>query len=214
MSKQDDRLEEKIIALEEGAEPEKVMGGRSNSSVLQSLVNLAASIRDLPHPELDQQTIQSDKRRLISAAREKNRASRNSRATKSSGFTGLWLFVPAVAGVALILLMAFVLSAGAGLYFSGPRGAQTAILTDAAGVLEVSDTGVAGDWRLVTNGDKVRAGQRLRTGDESWVTLEFFDGTRTTLAPNTDLVLNKIDGDWGDELQVELIQNKGETNHE
>ncbi len=109
MSKQDDRLEEKIKVMEEGVEPETVIGGSSNSSELKSLVSLAASIRDLPHPELDQKTIQSDKRRLISAARENNRTSRNSRATKSNGFTGLWLFVPAVAGVALILLMAIVL---------------------------------------------------------------------------------------------------------
>jgi hypothetical protein len=212
MSKEDDRLEEKLNALEE-AQPENVMGGSSNSSGLKPLVSLAASIRDLPHPELDRQTVQSEKRRLVSAAREKNRASQNTQATKSSGFTGLWLFVPAVAGVALIMLMVFVLSAGVGFYFSGPSGAQAATLTNATGVLEVSATGFAGDWRLVSDGDEVGSGQRLRTGDESWVTLEFFDGTKTTLAPNTDIVLDKIDGNWGNELQVELIQNQGETNH-
>jgi hypothetical protein len=214
MSKQDDRLEGKLKAMEEGEQPEKVIEGSSNSSELKSLVSLAASISDLPHPELDQQTIQSEKRRIISAAREKNRARHNSKPTKSSGFTGLWLFVPAVAGVALIMLMVFVLAAGVGLYFSGPSGAQAATLTDAAGVLEVSDSGFAGDWRLVSNGDEVRSGQRLRTGDESWVTLEFFDGTQMTLAPKTDVVLNKVEGNWGDELQVELIQNQGETNHQ
>jgi hypothetical protein len=158
--------------------------------------------------------VQADKRKIVSIAREKNTTHVKPKGSKPNGLSSRWLFVPIFGGLALILLMVFVLAAGAGIYFSGPRGAQTAILTDAAGVLEVSDSGVAGDWRLVSNGDKVRAGQRLRTGDESWVTLEFFDGTRTTLAPNTDLVLYEIDGNWGHELQVELIQNEGETNHQ
>jgi hypothetical protein len=46
------------------------------------------------------------------------------------------------------------------------------------------------------------------------VTLEFFEGTQTTLAPNTDLMLENIDGQWGNVLQVELIQNEGETKHQ
>jgi hypothetical protein len=214
MSKQDDRLEEKLSALEEGGQPEEIMRGSSNSSGLKPLVNLAASLRNLPHPEQDQRTVQTEKRRIISAAREKYRGSQNTESTKTDRFTGLWLFVPAVAGVALILLMVFVLAAGVGLYFSGPRGAHAATLVGATGVLEVSDSGFAGDWYQIASGDKVRSGQRLRTGDESWVTLEFFDGSQMTLAPNTDLVLNKVDGNWGDELQVELIQNQGETNHQ
>jgi hypothetical protein len=214
MSKQDERLEEKLNALEEGEQQGDVMAGSSNSSELKSLVNLVASIRNLRHPEQDQQTVQTEKRKIISAAREKNPANKPTRSTKTKGFTGLWLFAPAVAGVALIVLMVFVLAAGAGLYFSGPRGAQAATLIEASGVLEVSNSGLAGDWYQVANGDRVRSGQRLRTGNESWVTLEFFDGSQMTLAPNTDVVLNNVDGDWGDELRVELIQNQGETNHQ
>jgi len=214
MSKQDDRLEERLSVLEEGGQAEKSMVGNSNSSELKSLVSLAASIRNLPHPELDQQTIQTEKRRILSASREINRSKRNSKPAESGGITGLWLFVPAAAGAALIVLMVFVLAVGAGLYFSGPSGAQAAVLTGAVGVLEVSDTGYADDWLPVADGDKVHSGQRLRTGDESWVTLEFFDGTNVTLNPNTDLVLSKVSGDWGKVLQVELIQNGGETYHQ
>jgi hypothetical protein len=214
MSKQDERLAEMLSALDEGAQPESVFKGEGESNELASLVNLAVSIRELPHPELDRRTIQSDKRKLVSAAREKTRSNLSTRFSNNGSFTGQWLVIPAVAGVALIMLMVFVIAAGAGLYFAGPRGAQAAVLTDAVGVLEVSDSGVAGNWHAVSNGDKVRTGQRLRTGDESWVTLEFFEGTRTTLAPNTDVVLDTVDGNWGNELQVELIQNRGETNHE
>jgi hypothetical protein len=87
-------------------------------------------------------------------------------------------------------------------------------LTDAKGTLQVSDSGVSGDWHAVSNGDKVRAGQRVRTAADSWVTLEFFEGTQTTLAPNTDLMLENIDGQWGNVLQVKLIQNTGQTEHD
>jgi hypothetical protein len=214
MSNRDDKLHEMLSTLEEGIQPENVLKGEDSSSKVADLVYLAASIRNLAHPKLDQQSIQSDKRRLFSAAREKYQMKQSTRSPDNGRFSGQWLFVPAVAGVAVIVLMVFVLAAGVGLYFSGPRGAQAATLVDATGVMEVSDTGFSGDWRLVSNGDQVRSGQRLRTGEDSWVTLEFFEGTRTTLSPNTDLMVNRIDGNWGDVLQVELIQNSGETNHD
>jgi len=213
MSERDDKLEQKIQSLEEGEPVEHLIKGDDISTELSSLVNLAASIRDLPHPELDRQAIQSEKHRIISATRDRNRANQRRQGSKVGGFTGQWLFVPAAAGLALILLMVFVLAAGAGIYIAGPRGAHTATLTDAKGTLQVSDSGVSGDWHAVSNGDKVRAGQRVRTAADSWVTLEFFDGTQTTLAPNTDLMLENIDGQWGNVLQVELIQNTGQTEH-
>ncbi len=214
MSKRDDRLAELLSALDEGAQPESVLKGEGEASELASLINLAVSIRDLPHPELDRHTIQSEKRRLVSAARAKSRAKQTVRISNNGSFTGQWLVAPAIAGAALIILLVFVIAAGVGLYVAGPRGAQAAVLTDAVGLLEISDNGIGGDWHAVSSGDQVRTGQRIRTGDESWVTLEFFEGTQTTLAPNTDVVLDTIDGNWGNELQVELIQNRGVTNHE
>ncbi|MES0361464.1 MAG: FecR domain-containing protein, partial [Anaerolineales bacterium] len=213
MSERDDKLEQKIQSLEEGEPVEHLIEGGDNSDELSSLINLAASIRDLPHPELDRQAVQSEKLKIISATRERNRRNQRQQGSKVGGFTGQWLFVPAAAGLALILLMVFVLSAGAGIYIAGPRGAHTATLTDAKGTLQVSDSGVSGDWHAVSNGDRVRAGQRVRTAADSWVTIEFFDGTQTTLAPNTDLMLENIDGQWGNVLQVELIQNAGQTEH-
>ncbi|UCE00354.1 MAG: FecR domain-containing protein [Chloroflexota bacterium] len=214
MSNQDDKLQERLTALEEGKEPDRNAAENNNSSELSSLVRLAASIRDLPHPELDGGTVQSEKRRMISAAREKGSYRRNQKPAKPGGFTGLWLFVPSVAGVALLVMMVFIIAAGAGLYFSGPRGAQAAVLSDAVGVLEISDSGFAGDWHPIAAGAKVQSGQRLRTGENSQVTLEFYDGTQVTLRSNTDVVVSKVAGDWGKVLQVELIQNGGETYHQ
>jgi hypothetical protein len=214
MSKRDDYLEEKLSALEQGAEPSNFLLGDVDSGEEAALVNLATSIRNVTHPELDQVSVISEKLKIISAARDKFPAKKGLRASLNGRFSGQWLFVSGVAGAALILLMAFVMAASVGLYFSGPRGAQAATLVDVTGVLEVSDTEFAGDWHSISSGDKVRSGQRLRTGADSSVKLVFFEGTQTTLGPNTDLVLNKIEGSWGNELQVELIQNGGETDHQ
>jgi hypothetical protein len=213
MSEQDDKLAKRLQSLEEGKSLEHVLEDNDNSEELSSLVNLAASIRELHHPELDSQAIQSEKHKIISMTQARNRANQRRQGSKVGGFTGQWLFVPAAAGLALILLMAFILAVGSGIYVAGPRGAHTATLTEAQGVLEVSDSGADGDWQAVSNGDKVRSGQRIRTRADSWVTIAFFDGTQTTLSPNTDLMLDKIDGDWGNVLQVVLVQNMGESEH-
>ena len=50
MSERDDKLEQKILSLEEGEPVEHLIKGDDISTELSSLVNLAASIRDLPHP--------------------------------------------------------------------------------------------------------------------------------------------------------------------
>jgi hypothetical protein len=214
LSNRDDYLEEKLSAFEQGAESSNFLLGDIDSGEEAALVNLAASIRGVTHPELDQETVLSEKRKIISAARNSYPVRKSFNTSLNGRFKGQWLFVSGVAGAALILLMAFVLAASVGLYFAGPRGAQAATLVDAAGVLEVSATGVAGDWYSVSNGDKVQAGKRLRTGADSAVTLVFFEGTQATLGPNTDLVIHTLDGNWGNELQVELIQNGGETDHQ
>ncbi len=214
MSKRDDYLEEKLSEHEQGADSRNYLLGEVDSGEEAILVNIANSIRDLAHPEQDRETIQSEKRKLILAARERFPVKRGIRASLNGRFTGQWLFATAVTGAVLVLLVAFVIAAGVGIYFAGPRGAQAATLVDGTGILEVSDIGLAGNWMAVSSGDTVHSGQRLRTGADSSVTLVFFEGTQATLGPNTDLVLNKIDGDWGKQLQVELIQNGGETDHQ
>ena len=214
MSKRDDYLEEKLSEHELGAESRNYLLGEIDSGEETVLVSMANTIRDLDHPEQDYETVQSEKRKIISAARKRFPANLGIRRVLNGRFKGQWLFASAVAGASLVLLMAFVLAAGVGLYFAGPRGAQAATLVDGTGVLEVSDTGLSRDWQSISSGDTVKSGQRLRTGADSGVTLVFFEGTQATLGPNTDLVLSKIDGVWGNELQVELIQNTGETDHQ
>jgi hypothetical protein len=213
MSKSDDKLEKELQAMERGVPMDRILAEESASSETISLVNLAAAIRDLPHPKQDNQAVESQRQKITTAAREKSLPNEKTHGKKGGMLTDRWWLIPAFSGLALALLMVFILVAGTGIYFLGPRGAHAATLTDIAGRIQVSSSDESNDWYLVSNGDQVRSGQRIRTGGNSWVTLVFFDGTRTTLAPNTELMLTKIDGGWGNVLQVVLNQRAGQTDH-
>jgi hypothetical protein len=199
MSDYDEKLEEKLHALENGVPLDRLVKSEdTNSSETGSLVRLAAEIRTLPHPERSPQKVQADKRKIIIAAQEKQALKVKPKRSRASVLNSQWLFVPILGGLALMLMMACILVAGAGYYFLGPISAHRVMLTDLTGKVQVADLDSAMNLRLVSNGDMIGTGQRIITGDDSWVTLEFFDGSQTTLSPNTDLALNKIDGNWGD----------------
>lgn len=213
MYNQDDQLEEALNrAVLDQESQHGAQHAIADDDQIASLVNLAASIRELPHPDRSAGTVHAEKRRIMSAAQGKNQVKRRSFWSRNGGFTGQWMVLPAVAGAALLVLMVFILAVSAGVYFAGPRGAQAAELSSLNGVVEMVATD--GEWSPVSNGDRLQSGQRVRTLNESWVTLTFFDGTQVTLEPNTDLMLSKVDGAWGKRLQVAMIQNEGETNHQ
>jgi len=213
MYNQDDQLDDALnrtpsdLEQQHGTQPADQYGEQ-----IASLVKLAASIRELPHPDRNTGTIRAEKRRIMTAAESKNQVKRRFSWSRNGGFTGQWMVLPAVAGAALLVLMVFVLAVSAGVYFAGPRGAQAAELSSLNGVVEV--LAEDGGWSPLSNGERIQSGQRVRTLSESWVTLTFFDGIQVTLEPDTDLVLGKVDGAWGRQLQVTLIQNEGETNHQ
>jgi hypothetical protein len=110
-----------------------------------------------------------------------------------------------------MLLVFAILLTGFGLYLAGPRNANAATLMEINGQVEALTTG--GVWSALAEGDRVQSGQQLRTGPASQATLVFFDGTRTSLEPNTDVTLSQVEGDWGSVLRVSLTQNAGHTRH-
>lgn len=213
MYQDDDRLED-ALRISEGEQSLNAAGSAAlpGDEEINSLVSLAASIRELPHPEPDAAAARHEKRRILAAARKKDQKQNSFGWSRNGGFTGQWMVLPAVAGAALLVLMIFVLATGAGIYFSGPRGANAAALSAVTGIVEVQDGD--GGWTPAPDGYRIKSGQRLRTGADSQAMLTFFDGTQVTLDPNTDLVLSNIAGDWGKKLQVAMIQNDGVTSHQ
>lgn len=211
MYKDDDRLEDALKKAESGQGWKEIEQDQPGSEEISSLVRLAASIRGLSHPDPDAAVTRAEKRRIMAAAKHKKTGKRSIGWSRNGGFTGQWMVLPAVAGAALLILMAFVLAAGAGMYFSGPRGAHAATLSSASGTVEVLETG---EWVAVSDGYRVKSGGRIRTGADSGVILTFFDGSQVSLDPDTDLMLSDVEGDWGGKLRVALIQNQGETSHQ
>ena len=235
MVNQDQLLEQKLSALEMGSDLENVLAGLPDENEeLAGLIRLAAAVRALPHPEPSLEQSQARQADLTTAANRLAHESAghlspeitrpNGRETLPAGRAGQkpvqnsapfslkWLLAPAAAGAVVLFFLVFFALLGVGLWLSGPRNAQVARLVDVSGEVAAS---AAKDnaWRPLTSGDRVRSGERIRTSAASTATLVFFDGSRTTLEPNTDLVLSRVDGDWGKVLRVVLTQTAGHTQH-
>ncbi|HEX7976748.1 MAG TPA: DUF5666 domain-containing protein [Anaerolineales bacterium] len=223
MLNNDELLQQRLSALENGASLESVLSDLpEQDGELESLLRLAEAVRRVPHPEPLLEHTLAGQQRIFSAAQAFSSDGSQARPQNSQSF---WeklmnlrlsrpqIWVPALAGVMALFLCAVVTLAGVGIYLAGPRNAQTAALMDVSGQVEVASSALANDWKPVANTDRVHSGARIRTLAASEATLVFFDGTRTTLGPDSDLTLTRVDGDWGNVLRVILTQNAGNTSH-
>jgi len=216
----DERLEQQLEALEEGASLESVLDDlQDDRTELEPLIRLAAAVRTLPHPVPLPEKVKAQQQRIMSVAQETatRRTEKPQKALRNPfdfNWKPLrWVFAPAMLGAMVAFLCVAASMIGLGMWYFGPHSAQAATLMDVTGQVEVASSSAPDGWRVITNGDQVHAGQRIRTESASSATLVFFDGTRTTLNPNSDLTLTRVDGDWGKVLRVVLTQNAGEINN-
>lgn len=208
MSELDDLLQKKLEAIERRAPSRKHPKGLTGETAeLESLVYLAASLRSMPHPRLEAETSQAMQQKLLATAKLTMRPQ-----NRVSSFNLSWLLKPGLAGLTLVFISVLVLVFG-GVWLSGPSVAHTATLRDLSGQVQVAD-GEGADWKDVTAGTVLKVGQHLRTLAGSSATVQFFDGTRTTLAADTSLVFSEMTGGWRTELLVKLSQPYGLTSHE
>jgi hypothetical protein len=214
MSDLEESLQERLDAYEAGVPLEKILEDQhGNSSEVSSLVSLAAALHQVPHPEPAQEKMAAAKGKFLAAARPKPVAVPQKKAGLLEFLSRPRVWVPALVGIGVILLLMSAAVLAAGLWALGPRGAHTATLTDATGRVQVASSADPADWRPVSNGDQVRTGQRLRTGPGSMVTLVYFDGSRTTLSAESEVAFARLEGRWGNVLQVKLLQTAGHTVH-
>jgi hypothetical protein len=208
MSELDDLLQKKLEAIERRASPRKTPKGLTGDAAeFESLIHLAATLRSMPHPRLGEESSQAMQQKLLETAKLTMRPQ-----NRVNPFNLSWLLKPGLAGLTLVFVSVLVLVFG-GVWLSGPSVAHTATLHDLTGQVQVADRADA-EWKNVTAGTVLSVGQHLRTLDNSNATVQFFDGTRTTLAANTGLVLSEMSGSWRTELQVRLSQQYGLTTHE
>jgi hypothetical protein len=230
MTDKDELLQRGLEALEKGADPEIIRAGLTQESdELASLVQLAAAVRNLPHPEPMPVCSLARKQALVHEAERKSLPAPTSSPTRPRGIIapnghgathqaqrprpalGLRLS-PGLIGAMAVLLVTLVALLGAGAWlFAGPSNAQAATLMDIQGQVEIAAAN--GELRAAADGALVRSGERVRTGPASQATLVFYEGSRTTVGPNADLTLSRVDGDRGKVLQVVLTQAAGKSSH-
>jgi len=208
MSDLEELLQRKLEALEDGASPKKTAKGLPGEAAeLEPLIYLAASLRDMPHPGLEPQTSHLMQNELVKAAKGTMKLPIRKRSTSLA-----WLLTPGFASLSLVILALVVVFFGARAWLAGPSAAQTALLSEVSGQVQVAESANA-DWQDVGVGSSLHSGQLIRTSSGSSATLRFFEGTQTVLSPNTELVLDEVSGGWGNVLHVKLTEQYGYTDH-
>jgi hypothetical protein len=113
----------------------------------------------------------------------------------------------------LITAAMLIFLVGCGFWMGRSPETQKVMLMEVVGLVEVASGDSVEDWQPVFSGQYIEEGQWIRTGVDGSVVLLFYEGSRTSFGPDTDLVLTTIGGDGKRELIVDLDQRTGETSH-
>jgi hypothetical protein len=199
MKNPDNVLQENLEALENGIPlPEVVSRLDVDSAELASLLQLVGELRASAHPQLTQTQTLEAKNKMMKA-----------NITKTLPTHRAWSSAPVVVGVAaLMLALVFGL-----LSVFSTAGKNTARLANVSGLVEVASSDTADDWRIVESGDTIQAEQRLRTYDDSSVTLAFPEGSYSVIGANADLTLTALKSGSGGTIHVDMTQHTGKTSH-
>lgn len=205
MSEKDDLLQRHLEQIEQGKAVDEVLAQLpAEHAELASLIKLATGIRQARHP-LPQKAFQA----RLPARNHNHRAA--PRLNGNGRVRGLLLLSGVVGAAAMVFLVIF-LAAAAAFWYAGPHQAGLAKLIDVQGQVRMAGAS-SDDWRPVAETQTLRAGQRLRTGADSGVTLVFYDGSRATVAANSEVTLQRLQGTWNRTIKMEMLQHSGATFH-
>jgi len=196
-----------------------------HAGILGPLLLTALEVRRLRQPETTPEAFEAGKQLMLAALARKQRRQIISRAPsfdpvrqavsqlrEGRGLTA-WLTRPAVIS-ALAAVTVFVWVIASGLFFQLWRSGlvpRDAVLANVTGVVEVQ---AAPDvaWQPVTTGGHVEAGDRIRTGESSGVTLSFLDGSTTSLGSETEIAISELSSQRdGQRTMTVLYQRVGQT---
>jgi hypothetical protein len=181
---------------------------------LRPLLGVALAISALPRLTASPTTFAAGKRRMLEALAEKKRHqatpsalrslfTRRSATTPSSPSgesTGLAAWKRGLAlPVALAAVLALALFAIGRTGFQSPPGGavvQAATLDAIRGTVQVSPAG-SDAWASAAAGERIQAGDRIRTGPLSAATLVFFDGSATDLLGQAEVAILQMSSSPG-----------------
>jgi len=196
-----------------------------HAGILGPLLLTALEVRHLRQPETTPEAFEAGKQLMLAALARKQRRQIISPAPsfetvrqavsqlrEGRGLTA-WLTRPAVIS-SLAAVTVFVWVIASGLFFQLWRSGlvpRDAVLANVTGVVEVQ---AAPDlaWQPVTTGGHVEAGDRIRTGESSGVTLSFLDGSTTSLGSETEIAISELSSQRdGQRTMTVLYQRVGQT---
>jgi len=93
-----------------------------------------------------------------------------------------------------------------------PPDAQNALLIETRGLVQIQEPN--GTWNAAHDGMILQAGQNLRTGPFSSASLVFYDGSRATLKPKAELLVDVLDAQRTGPRLIKLVQKIGESDHQ
>jgi len=89
---------------------------------------------------------------------------------------------------------------------------QHAVLAEARGLVEIQSSD--GAWAAADAGQTLAAGQRVRTGALSGVSLAFYDGSLARLGPNAEVSVDSLDAQKTGSRVILLSQWSGDSKHD
>ncbi len=213
MMRNDDLLERMIAELENGQSLESIAGkSPSAEDEDKQLLELVHAIRGLDYPKMDPQKANLQKRAVMAELRRQSQAQARQNAVSkkpAAKHTRRWAWAGAFAVLALMV----VVTGAAAIWLAGPGSAHRATLVDVTGVVQVASSESETGWVALKDGDVVKEGDHLRSSADSGAALVFFEGSRTVLGENADVVLTTLDGGWNKSLKIAFDQTSGETHH-
>ena len=112
----------------------------------------------------------------------------------------------AVIALAAALLVKFVLLG------PSPAEASFTTLSVISGTVEVRDEG-ANDFRPAVDGETLEVGDIVRTGSEARAVITFFEGSTVEMEPETELTMQKLEGEEEGGFLTRMGQSMGVTWH-
>lgn len=207
MADLDSELQQRLTELENGAPVERASANLpADVAELRPLVQLAATVREMPHPLPTTPHTQNLQQRLNQASREMQR--REPGLSRRS--LNAWLIGSGFAAVALTTICLFL--AAVGLWMYGPQQAHAATFQAISGNVEIAPVGA--NWQQASKDARLSSGWKIRTGPASSATFAFYDGTQTTLGPDSEVILTQVNGRWGGVIRVTLDQVAGISTHQ
>jgi hypothetical protein len=200
-------LDECLTLLEKGQATLEQCLARypKHASDLRPLLEVALEVSRVPRPASSPAAFAACKQQMLKALAEKKRQ----RSVSPSPLRRYARRIAALFGrrerpavrrrapafpLALAAVVALALFTVAGLFLSpwlGLTVAQAATLGQVNGVVEVMPAGSEA-WRQASVGERVEAGDRIRTGSLSAATLTFFDRSKTDLEAETEITVAQM----------------------